>query len=125
MPLHLDLALTRVEHQLQEVAAALVQGEPGKLESVSVSLCEVSRGLHGLLSSRSATLQKDRDSRRRLQSIVDNLTLLREGLSRRTGSVERALVNMLPASQSPTYIRSLGSYSQPGRQSGAFKVLSA
>lgn len=122
---HVDAALARIEHQLQEVSAALIQGEPSKLESASVNLCEVSRGLHALLSSISSTPQKNQDLERQLRSLVETMTLLREGLSRRAVSVERALVCMLPASQSPTYTKSSGAYSQPGRQSGAFKVLAA
>jgi len=122
---HVDAALVRIEHQLQEVSAALIQGEPGKLQSVAVNLCEVSRGLHGLLSSISSTPQKNQDLGHRLRSLVETMTVLREGLSRRSVSVERALVSMMPASQAPTYTKSSGVYSQPGRQSGAFKVLAA
>ena len=125
MPPHINAALTQIEHQMHAVSIALIEGEPGKLESVAVSLCEVSRGVHGLLSDINSSHLTNQDVECRLRSLSAAMAVLREGLSRRSVSVERALICMLPSSQAPTYAKSAGAYSQPGRQSGAFKVLAA
>jgi hypothetical protein len=125
MPPHINAALIRIEHQMQSVSTALIEGEPSKLESVAISLCDVSRALHALLSDINPSHLTNQDVERRLRSLAAVMTVLREGLSRRSVSVERALICMLPSSQAPTYAKSAGAYSQPGRQSGAFKVLAA
>jgi hypothetical protein len=122
---HVDASLIRIEHALQEAAMALIEGEPGHIESAAVNLCDVSRRLHALHSSTNSNFLNNQDIGRRLRILAETMAVVREGLSRRSASVERALSCILPASQSPTYTKTLSSYSQPGRQSGAFKVLAA
>jgi hypothetical protein len=122
---HVDAALIRIEHALQEAARALIEGEPGPIESAAVNLCDVSRRLHALNPSINSNSLNSQDMRCRLRTLAETMAVLREGLSRRSVSVERALSCMLPASQSPTYTKTSSAYSQPGRQSGAFKVLAA
>lgn len=125
MSIHMQAALAKIESQLYLVSAALIDGEPGKLQSVAMSLCEASREMHGLLSGINGMHELDQGFHARLNAVNESMKALREGLSRRTVLVERALHSMLPSAQASSYDQSAGTYGRPGRQSGAFKVLAA
>ena len=121
----IQAAIAEIEIQLSAASLALVEGDWGVLQSVSASLCEASRAMHGLLSGVNESHELDQDFRLRLSSLNESLKALREGLSRRTVLIERALQCMLPSAHTSNYDQSAGPYGRLGRQSGAFKVLAA
>jgi len=121
----IQATLSRIEHEVGVVLLALTDGEPIRLESVSKDLCAVSRELHGLLTSFDASLNRDQGLQQRLKALTASISVLREGLSRRTVSIDRALLHVLPSAQASIYPGSAGPYGRPGRQSGAFTVLAA
>jgi hypothetical protein len=121
----IQATLSRIEHEVGVVSLALTDGEPIRLESVSKDLCAVSRELHGLLTHFNDSLNRNLGLEQRLKALISSISVLREGLSRRTVSIDRALFHMLPSAQTPIYPGSAGPYGRSGRQSGAFTVLAA
>lgn len=123
-PAHID-ALAEVERHFNEVSAALISGEPLALAAASAALREASIIFSGLLQQLSAQDLQDADFKVRIKKIAVGMASQRESLLRRSALVEMALSAIVPATQSSTYAHTAGPYGSAGRQSGAFKYLSA
>ncbi|MBT9507702.1 hypothetical protein [Rhodoferax sp.] len=124
-PAHIEKALTDVELCSTEVSSALVSGEPLALVSASAALRQAALDFSQLLQDITQVDLKSKNLKLRLKRIADIMAFQRESLIRRTVLVERALNAMVPATQSTTYAQVAGPYGSPGKQTGAFKLLSA
>lgn len=122
---HLEEALAHVELQFSGVSDALVSGEPVALEAASTALRQAAMDFSVLMQRLTPADLKHKDLKSRLKTIVDGMAIRRESLIRRTAMVERALSAVVPASDNNTYAPSSGPYGSAGKQSGAFKYLSA
>ena len=125
LPTHLEEALTRVELQFNDVSDALVSGEPVALEAASTALRQAAMNFSALMQGLTPADLQHKDLKSRLKTIVDGMAIRRESLIRRTAMVERALSAVVPASGNNTYAPGSGPYGSAGKQSGAFKYLSA
>jgi hypothetical protein len=122
---HLEDALAHVEHQFNCVSDALVSGEPLALEAASIALRQAAMDFSVLMQRLTPADLKNKDLKTRLKKIVDGMAIRRESLIRRTAMVERALSAVVPASGNNTYSPNSSPYGSAGKQSGAFKYLSA
>lgn len=125
LPAHLEKALTDVELQVNEVAAALVSGEPLALTSASAALRQVAIDFSALLQRLTSFDARPKDLKPRLTQISNGMLLQRESLLRRTALVEMALNTVIPTAADATYAQTGGPYASLGRQTGAFKYLAA
>ena len=125
LPAHLEEALTRVELQFKDVSDALVSGEPVALEAASAALRQAALDFSVLMQRLTPADLKYKELKSRLKTMVDGMAIRRESLIRRTAMVERALSAVVPASGNNTYSPASSPYGSAGKQSGAFKYLSA
>ncbi len=124
-PAHIEKALTDVELHVNDVASALVSGEPQALATASVALRQAAIDFSALLQRLTPVELKNKHLKPRLKNIADGMATHRESLIRRTVLVERALNAIVPATQSATYAQAAGPYGSLGKQTGAFKFLAA
>lgn len=124
-PAHIEEALVEVELHFNDVSAALISGEPLALAAASTALRQASIDFSVLLQRLSPLDLQNGDFKLRLKKIAIGMASQRESLIRRSALVEMALNAIVPATQSTTYARATGPYGSAGRQSGAFKYLSA
>lgn len=122
---HTEKSLADVERCFNDVAAALVSGEPVALESASALLRQAAIDLSTLMQGLSPAERKNRDLTLRLKKIADGTATLKDGLFRRTALVAMALNAVVPATQDATYAKASGPYGSAGKQTGAFKYLAA
>lgn len=122
---HVEKSLSDVELRFNEVAQALVSGEPIALEAASAVLRQAAIDFSVLLQALSPQERKDKDLTLRLKKIAESTAALKDGLFRRAALVEMALNAVVPATQKTTYAKAIGPYGSPGKQSGAFKYLAA
>ena len=120
-----ETSLTQLELQLGVVSAALIDGDPQSLESVTTDLRRMCMGLYELSGSLPQSDLSNKQIKRRLITLAQAMAEQREGLSRRAVAVDRALSCMLPAAKMATYTQASSPYGSAGRQSGAFKLLAA
>lgn len=126
LPAPIEKALVEVEQHFNEVSEAIVSGEPQALAAASMALRQASLDFSALLQRLSPKDLKDEDFQRRVKKIASGMASQRESLIRRTALVEMALNAIVPATQSATYgAQTTGPYGSAGKQSGAFKYLSA
>lgn len=124
-PAHLEKALTEVELDFNDVAAALVSGEPLALATASAALRQSAMDLSALLQHQAPIDLKNKNLKLRLKRLADGMAAQRESLIRRTVLVERGLHAIVPATQSATYAQAAGPYGSAGKQTGVFKYLAA
>lgn len=124
-PAHLEKALTEVELHFNDVAAALVSGEPLALATASAALRQSAMDLSALLQHLAPADLKDKNLKLRLKRLTDGMATQRESLIRRTVLVERGLHAIVPATRDATYAKTSGPYGSAGKQTGAFKYLAA
>ena len=121
----IEAALVDVERQFSDVADALVSGDPLSLQAASNSLRHAAVDFAGLVQGLTSSDLKDPALQSRVQKLADGMTNHREGLIRRSGMVERRLNALVPATQNNTYTQAGRGYGSSGKQTGAFKVLTA
>lgn len=121
----IEAALVDVERQFSDVADALVSGDPLSLQAASVALRQAAVDFAGLVQGLSSTDLKDPALQIRVKKLAEGMTNHREGLIRRSGMVERRLNALVPATQNNTYTQAGRGYGSSGKQTGAFKVLTA
>jgi hypothetical protein len=122
---HIEDALIEVESHFNDMSRALVSGEPLALGAASAALRQGAIDFSELLQRLTPIELKSRDLKLRLKTLSDGMAVRRECLIRRTVLVERALNAIVPATCSTTYSQAAGPYGNPGKQTGAFKVLAA
>ena len=113
----LEAALTRVERQLEAVSVAAGQEDPAALESLSAVLRQLVLDFSVLVEGQRDAFASP-DAQRRLNKVAQGLSSQREGLIRRSASVERALQALIPtAADASTYVASAGGAAYgPGRR---------
>lgn len=111
----LEAALSQIERQLEAISAAVGQGDPAALESLSSVLRQLVLDFSGLVEGRSEAFASTQ-SQHRLKKIAQSLSSQREGLIRRSASVERALHALIPATDATTYVPSAASAYGAGRR---------
>ena len=121
----IETSLAQLELQLGVVSAALIDGDPQSLESVTADLRRMSMGLYELSGSFPQSDLSNKQIKLRLAALTQAMAEQREGLSRRIVAVDRALSCMLPDAKMATYAQASSPYGSAGRQSGAFKLLAA
>lgn len=124
---HIEKTLTQVERHFDDASAALVSGEPLALLSASTALRQGAIDLSTLLQNLSPKDRKNQELTSRLRRLSEGMAVRRESLARRTVLIERSLNALVPAAQAVGYAPASanGRYGGPGKQTGAFKVLSA
>lgn len=110
LPVELEAALSRIERQLDSLDAAVSQGDAAAMESFSGVLRQVVADFSQLVEGQHAVFSHP-GVQRRLKYIAQNLASQREGLIRRSASVERALHALIPATDSATYVPPSGASS--------------
>jgi len=121
----IEAALVAVERQFSDVADALVSGDPSSLQAASVALRQASVDFAGLVQSLSSADIKEPALQVRVKKLVEGMSNHRDGLMRRSAMVERRLNALVPATQNNTYAQTGRGYGSSGKQTGAFKVLTA
>jgi hypothetical protein len=121
----LEKQLSMIEQQCEILTATVDSGDPVSLEAASTQLRQAAVDLARSPEVSSLDAQATQAFRRRLQTIVNCVGFQRGGLARRAAVVERTLNAMVPATRESTYGQAAGPYGSTGRQSGAFKRLSA
>ena len=124
-PAHIEKALTEVEHYFKDVSAALVSGEPIALAAASGALQQAAIDFSEFLQRQAPMDLKSQRLKLRLKRLADGMAAQRESLIRRTVLVERGLNAIVPATLAPTYAQVAGPYRSLGKQTGAFKFLTA
>ena len=116
LPPELETALSRIERQLEAISAAQGQEDPAALESLSGVLRQLVLDFSALVEGRSEAFASTQ-SQHRLKKIAQSLSSQREGLIRRSVSVERALQALIPAAaDASTYVASAGAAYGLGRR---------
>ena len=121
----IEKQLSEIEQQCEVLAAAVDGGDPVSLEISSTRLRQSAVDLFRSLDVSCLDPQSMRAFKTRLQKIVRGIGAQRGGLARRTAVVERGLHAMVPATREPTYGQATSPYGAVGRQTGAFKQLTA
>jgi hypothetical protein len=124
-PAHIEDILINVELHLNAVSAALVSGEVVALEASSSALRQASVDFSALVKRLSPKDLDDERVKFRFKKIASGIASQRESLIRRAVLVDIALKTVVPATQATTYAQVAGPYGSAGKQSGAFKYLSA
>lgn len=117
LPPVLEAALSRVEQQLEVVSVAAGQEDPVALESLGAVLRQLVLDFSALVEGQRDAFASP-DAQRRLHQVAQGLSSQREGLIRRSASVERALQALIPAAAAAsTYVASAGGAAYgPGRR---------
>lgn len=121
----IEAALVDVERQFSDVADALVSGDPLSLQAASVALRQATVDFSGLVQGLTSVDLKDPALQSRVRKLAEGMASHREGLVRRSAMVERQLNALVPATQNNTYTQAGRGYGSSGKQTGAFKVLTA
>lgn len=121
----LEKQLSEIEQQCEALTAAVDAGDPVSLEISSTRLRQSAVDLSRLLDVCGLDAQGVHVFKARLQKIVRGVGVQRGGLARRAAVVERGLHAMVPATRESTYGQAAGPFGAAGRQTGAFKRLSA
>ena len=122
--------LSQLEAQLALLSAALVRNDSVELVSAAGQLQSLAVHFSKVLQQAGIGIKDYPPGQVRVKKIGAALGSLREGLLRRSVSVDRALAALLPAAQTDTYAPKARGYGQQpygsaGRQSGEFRVLAA
>lgn len=121
----MEAALVDVERQLSDVADALVSGDSLSLQAASAALRQAALDFAGLVQGMTRADLKDPALQSRVRKLAEGMASHREGLVRRSAMVERQLNALVPATQNNTYTQAGRGYGSSGKQTGAFKVLTA
>jgi hypothetical protein len=99
----LEKSLALLEHQCQEVAAAVLSGAPEALEGASEALRQAALDFSALMGQLGGGQTNSPEVRKRLRAVAVQLQIQRENLLRRSVVVERALHTLLPSTRKSTY----------------------
>jgi hypothetical protein len=120
----LDNHIDVLEERFDLLAAAVVDGSPEVLQSVSADFQLLTVELLQMLNAGGRDQMGISDSASRVRSLAAGLSTVREGLLRQAAYVDRALELIVPGMQKKaTYPGSNNAYGAPALQSGAFAVL--
>lgn len=115
----LDAALSQIERQLEAIstAAGYDGGDPVALEALGGVLRQLVLDFAGLVEGQPQAFASAQ-SQQRLKKIAQSLSSQREGMIRRSASVERALNALMPATDANavTYVPSTAPAYGPGRR---------
>ena len=108
LPAEIEVPLSQIERQCQDLMAAVVSGDPLALEAGSQALRQAATDFSSLLQSSARQMASAEEAGRqelrvRLQGVATQLGIQRENLLRRTVVVERAVHLMVPATRQTTY----------------------
>jgi len=123
--LNIEEAFLQAEHCFQEVSTALVSGAPEALLTSSAKLQHAAFELSYLLKQAPQNHPHTHVYKSRLKALTTSLGDRKESLVRRKVLVDRALNALVPSTVKSTYGQSPNAYGAVGRQTGAFKTLSA
>ena len=121
----LESALRQIEHRSRAVCAKLITGEPQALADAASALQQIAVEFFQVAPSLTMSATASAALKARLQRIAAGMAMQRENLIRRQVVVQRALDAILPAAQGAAYAKTASPYSSVGKQTGAFKVLTA
>ncbi len=121
----LDDQIDLLQERVNLLAAAVVEGSPDSLQSVSGNLQLLAVELVGVLDAVGRSQLNFSGRASRMRALAAGLASVREGLFRQSAFVDRALALIVPAMQPKTTYPGSNAYGAPARQSGAFSVLSA
>lgn len=99
----LEKSLVLLEHQCQEVAAAVLSGEPETLTQASEALRQAALDFSALMGQLGGGQASSPEVRKRLRTVAVQLQVQRQNLLRRSVVVERALHTLLPETRKSTY----------------------
>lgn len=125
LPEQIEQQFLGLTQQVEDLDAALVQGDVLALQAASQALRQGAVDLHALAQRLGLDEAGRAEFRRRLLPLTQGLGLQRGHLARRAVVVDRALDIMLPQARESTYASESATYGSATRQSGAFKYLSA
>ena len=125
MHLKIEEAFLQTELCFQEVSSALVSGAPEALLASSAKLQCAAIELSDLLKQAPKNHTHTQAYQSRLNALATSLGGRKESLVRRKVLVDRALNALVPSTVKSTYGQSPNAYGAVGRQTGAFKTLSA
>lgn len=121
----IEKQLSEIEQQCAALTEAVNSGEPVSLETASAQLRQLAVDLSRSPEVFHLNPQATQVFKARLQKVVGGIGVQRGSLARRTAVVERGLNAMVPATRESTYGQAAGPYGAAGKQSGAFKLLTA
>jgi UDP-N-acetyl-D-mannosaminuronic acid transferase (WecB/TagA/CpsF family) len=121
----IDNQIDLLEDRLNAMAAAVIDGTPDVLQSVSANLQRLAVDLMQTLDGGGYAQEHTSSHVRRIRSLAAGLATVREGLLRQSAYIDRALELVVPAMQKKSTYAGSGAYGAPVRQSGAFGVLAA
>ena len=119
----LDIQIDLLEERLNLLAAAVVDGSPDVLQSVSANLQLLAVELMQMLEAQGRDQLGVSGRASRVRSLAAGLSMVREGLLRQSAYVDRALETIVPGMQKKSTYPGSNAYGAPVRQSGAFTVL--
>ena len=121
----IEKQLSEIEQQCAALTEAVNSGEPVSLETASAQLRQLAVDLSRSPEVFQLNAQATQLFKARLQKVVGGIGVQRGSLARRAAVVERGLNAMVPATRESTYGQAAGPYGAAGKQSGAFKLLTA
>ena len=121
----IETAFLQAEHCFQQASTALVSGEPEAVLASSVMLQRAAVELSALLKQAPQNHLHKNLYKSRLKLLTTSLGSRNESLVRRKVLVDRALNALVPSTVKSTYGQGPNAYGTVGRQTGAFKTLSA
>ncbi len=117
--------LDKVQQQIGVVRSALLGDDPAQLESSSQRLQLLVAELHRMHEQLAKMGHSPKKLTLRMKELSASLTLLREGMLRKSAYVDQALKVLLPENPDATYAPKSGPYGSGLRKSGKFGGFSA
>jgi hypothetical protein len=127
----LEQILDLVERQFNEVAVALVDGNPDRVQTSSVVLQKLVVQLIQAADATGRATLKQQHLLQRVKALADRAPQLRNAVHRRALTVDRALNILMPAAARSTYANDKGlggaggTYGSGPRQVGIVRYLAA
>lgn len=98
-----ELLLSDVEQQLDQVDTALLGSDPSRMGELCADVRRAAIAFSGALQAALSAEAFDTGFRGRIETVARRLALQREGLARRSASVDRVLASLVRPAPSPTY----------------------
>ena len=98
-----ELLLSDVEQQLDAVDAALLDSDPSRMSELCAGVRRAAIAFSGALQAALSAEAFDAGFRGRIEAVARRLALQREGLARRSASVDRVLASLVRPAPGPTY----------------------
>ncbi len=117
--------LDQLEHQFNQVALILADGDADALPQASEILQALSCEVLEFIASRRGLYAMDAAQRQRLSALSRGMVLINETLARRSAFVNQALQIVLPTPPKPTYGQARGAFGSPFKQSGQIRQMTA